>query len=251
MPSFLSPYLPLTAPLASSPPTSILLPPRTPSTLTAVSHAEDAPSSSSKDGGVIKKGNGSTSAASVAPAGAAAGGNQQLTALSSKSDRRLSLTGVPTTAPSANGTKNATGTNGTALGASAVVGVDTSSNPGKRRRLSQAATPSAIAKQIQEENAQVLQDPNNDPNMPTCLGGKSKALPVEWVSMSRPGNDPMKRAKENQDACVVKESFTGDERVMFFGVFDGHGPLGGGASHFVRERLPQALAEAKESLIKG
>jgi serine/threonine protein phosphatase PrpC len=53
----------------------------------------------------------------------------------------------------------------------------------------------------------------------------------------------MKRVKDNQDACVVMDCFGHNERQMFFGVFDGHGPAGGQASQFVKRRLPQSWLE--------
>lgn len=43
----------------------------------------------------------------------------------------------------------------------------------------------------------------------------------------------------NQDDCLV----LGSPDWMFFGVFDGHGPLGHQVSHFVQERLPKHIME--------
>lgn len=81
-------------------------------------------------------------------------------------------------------------------------------------------------------------DPNNDPNHPSIAVGECKALPVRWCEYSRPGNDPMKRVKENQDACIVVDAFGGNPNSCFVGVFDGHGVNGNAASTFVRTNLP-------------
>lgn len=110
----------------------------------------------------------------------------------------------------------------------------------RRRRLSLATTPSRYARFVIAENQRFLEDPNNDANHPTVIGGRAKVLPVEWCLYSRPGSDPMQRIKENQDAAIVLDGFGGDETQMFFGVFDGHGPNGCAASTFVRSNLPQS-----------
>ena len=44
------------------------------------------------------------------------------------------------------------------------------------------------------------------------------------------------------------DGFAGDERAMFMGVFDGHGPNGHHASNFVKERLPVVWAGAGKVL---
>jgi serine/threonine protein phosphatase PrpC len=80
------------------------------------------------------------------------------------------------------------------------------------------------------------------------VGDGGGALPLRWVSYSRPGNDPTKRVKENQDAAIVHPAFGGREDTMFIGVFDGHGPHGAAASGFIRERLPAIASQPKSSL---
>ena len=62
-------------------------------------------------------------------------------------------------------------------------------------------------------------DPNNDPNKPVIRHERARRLPILWAEYSRPGNDPLKRVKENQDACVVIDSFAGDENSMFIGAW--------------------------------
>jgi serine/threonine protein phosphatase PrpC len=77
-----------------------------------------------------------------------------------------------------------------------------------------------------------------DPNVPVVNSARASALPLRWGEYSRPGNDPMKRVKENQDSVAVIDKFGGRDNQMFFGVFDGHGPNGALSSQFVRDKLP-------------
>ena len=58
----------------------------------------------------------------------------------------------------------------------------------------------------------------------------------------------MKRAKENQDTCVVLDGFGGRRDALVAMVCDGHGPAGAHAAAFVRDRLPKAWAEAPSQL---
>lgn len=74
--------------------------------------------------------------------------------------------------------------------------------------------------------------------MPVISSATATALPLKWGEYSRPGNDPMKRVKENQDSAIVLDNFGGKSNQIFFGVFDGHGPNGGLASQFCRDKLP-------------
>lgn len=67
---------------------------------------------------------------------------------------------------------------------------------------------------------------------------KVDGLPITFSCFSRPGNDPMKRSKENQDSMTVIPNY-GSPDQMFIAVFDGHGPNGAQASQFVRSVLPQ------------
>eukprot|EP00753_Platysulcus_tardus_P003910 PLAT12502.26.p1 GENE.PLAT12502.26~~PLAT12502.26.p1 ORF type:complete len:449 (+),score=214.05 PLAT12502.26:65-1411(+) len=78
-------------------------------------------------------------------------------------------------------------------------------------------------------------------------GQRAETLPLCWGQRSRPGNDPMKRQKENQDCCVVHDRFCDAASQMFFGVWDGHGPNGAFASRYVREHLPSALVREELS----
>lgn len=69
---------------------------------------------------------------------------------------------------------------------------------------------------------------------------KVDGLPITFSCFSRPGNDPMKRSKENQDSMTVIPNY-GSPDQMFIAVFDGHGPNGAQASQFVRSVLPQRV----------
>ncbi|KAI4356087.1 hypothetical protein L6164_000135 [Bauhinia variegata] len=46
----------------------------------------------------------------------------------------------------------------------------------------------------------------------------------------------------NQDAMTVWENFTGEEKMVFCGVFDGHGPLGHKIGWYARDTLPSKLS---------
>lgn len=74
---------------------------------------------------------------------------------------------------------------------------------------------------------------------------QAKHLPIVYGMYSRPGNDPMKDMKENQDSMVVHDEFGAKPDHMFMAVFDGHGPNGGFASQYVRDHLPQNLLSHK------
>jgi len=111
------------------------------------------------------------------------------------------------------------------------IGVD-GQGSNRRRRLSQVSLPV----------------PGADAAVPFGVdavgpaGGKQHGkLPLRYGAYSRPGNDPMKNAKENQDAMVVVESFGGAADQLLVAVMDGHGPAGARASAFVREVLPAAV----------
>ncbi len=80
-------------------------------------------------------------------------------------------------------------------------------------------------------------------NIPVVRSATSAALPLHWGEYSRPGNDPMKAVKENQDSLVVLDGYGGRSDQMFFGVFDGHGPAGALASAFCKKRVPEAWLE--------
>jgi len=113
----------------------------------------------------------------------------------------------------------------------------------RRRRLSIAATPKDYAKAVLEENAVASGETVEDrKEVVRCETSHETAehLPVIWGFLSRPGNDPMKRVKENQDCFAVLDNFAGKSDQMFIGVFDGHGPNGAKASRFIRDALPPA-----------
>lgn len=94
-------------------------------------------------------------------------------------------------------------------------------------------------------NSKVV-DPNNDPNKPAIRIGTAESLSLRWAEYSRPGNDPMKRAKENQDSCIVVPNYGGRSNQMLFGVYDGHGPNGAYASQFIRNKLGPAWLETED-----
>ena len=75
-------------------------------------------------------------------------------------------------------------------------------------------------------------------------GQSSAVLPLSFGTYSRPGNDPMKNRRENQDCFIVEDDF-GQMGTQFLAcVLDGHGPNGGLVSHYCRDIWPSvALAE--------
>jgi serine/threonine protein phosphatase PrpC len=70
-------------------------------------------------------------------------------------------------------------------------------------------------------------------------GTVATGLPIVYGSRSRPGFNPTKRRKKNQDCFVVQEKFCERDDQIFVGVFDGHGVNGKNASHFCRKSLPK------------
>lgn len=74
-----------------------------------------------------------------------------------------------------------------------------------------------------------------------CKDTTAKHLPLTYACFSRPGNDPMKNEKENQDSMTVIDQYVTKDQ-MFIAVFDGHGPNGAHASQFIRDILPQRVA---------
>lgn len=117
--------------------------------------------------------------------------------------------------------------------------VVTKSQDARRRRLSMATTTNAHAKDVVRSNLIEGHDPRAPISGPV-EGQHAVALPVLWGQYSRPGNDPMKRTKENQDSFAVIDEFGDDEGQMFFSVCDGHGPNGAYASQFVVRHLPDS-----------
>ena len=91
-------------------------------------------------------------------------------------------------------------------------------------------------------------DANNEPTQGEIQGGKKAVVCNAWFGCcSRPGNDPMKMRKENQDCFLVEDCFAGDKEQMFFMVCDGHGPNGAAAATFSRDCLStEYIARDKE-----
>jgi hypothetical protein len=75
-------------------------------------------------------------------------------------------------------------------------------------------------------------------------GRQCRHLPYSFGTYSRPGNDPMKNRKENQDCFIVEDRWGGHKSQYLACVFDGHGPNGHLVSNFCRDVWPAiALAE--------
>ena len=66
-------------------------------------------------------------------------------------------------------------------------------------------------------------------------GHQCKALPFSFGTYSRPGNDPERIRKENQDSLVVIDQWGGQRGQCLACVFDGHGPNGRLVSNFCRD----------------
>ena len=84
-----------------------------------------------------------------------------------------------------------------------------------------------------------------------ALCGETEALPIVWAACSRPGNDPLKRQKENQDTYCVHDKFAGRASSLCVCVYDGHGPNGALASGYMRNNLykswaTKGISEAKD-----
>lgn len=118
-----------------------------------------------------------------------------------------------------------------------------SNQDAKRRRLSVMEGGGLANIAALRQNAD-----NDDISMPHTFKAQTTdsgdievaGLPIRYACLSRPGNDPMKRMKENQDSMTVIDHY-GREDQMFIAVFDGHGPNGAQASQFVRSVLPQRV----------
>lgn len=72
---------------------------------------------------------------------------------------------------------------------------------------------------------------------------------LRWGAHTRAGNDPLRRRKENQDSFCVADRLADEANATLFSVFDGHGPYGAHASHFVRDVYHEKLAGAYKDLI--
>jgi serine/threonine protein phosphatase PrpC len=71
------------------------------------------------------------------------------------------------------------------------------------------------------------------------IASEARSLPVVFSAVSRPGNDPQKRRKENQDTYCLIDQYGQNEDAICACVFDGHGPNGALASAFVKSQLPK------------
>jgi serine/threonine protein phosphatase PrpC len=80
-------------------------------------------------------------------------------------------------------------------------------------------------------------------------GKRAEKCGVWWGSASRPGNDPLKKRKENQDCFIIEDCFAEVQDAMVFGVFDGHGPNGAQSSLFVRDKLLEEYIGRKTQLL--
>jgi len=86
-----------------------------------------------------------------------------------------------------------------------------------------------------------IRDPGEDiGNGAYGENSRHEMLPLIYSCVTRPGNDPAKRQKENQDTYCVHNELGTDARSFTVCVFDGHGPNGHLASSYVREKLPKA-----------
>jgi len=89
-----------------------------------------------------------------------------------------------------------------------------------------------------------LKDPGEDiGNGAFGENGECTALKLTYSCVTRPGNDPVKRQKENQDTYCVQSGVGKDSESFVVCVYDGHGPNGALASNFVRERMIKAWTE--------
>ena len=79
-------------------------------------------------------------------------------------------------------------------------------------------------------------------------GQRACECEVWWGGYSRPGNDPMKKKRENQDCFLVEDCFCGDRDSMLFSVFDGHGPSGSLCASFIQKHLPLEYIARKTQL---
>lgn len=87
-----------------------------------------------------------------------------------------------------------------------------------------------------------------DGNQPSIRTGVGHGF--AYCEMSRPGNDPLKQPKENQDAAVLATRLGGRADCAMAMVCDGHGPQGGQAARWVASHFHAAVdAEASGSLL--
>lgn len=114
----------------------------------------------------------------------------------------------------------------------------------RRLRAGLRAYPQPPATLISSPEQYGLADPGEDiGNGAFGENGASEELGLSFSCVTRPGNDPAKGQKENQDTYCVMNGLASDSAAFSVMVFDGHGPFGALASKFVRERLPKALLD--------
>lgn len=75
---------------------------------------------------------------------------------------------------------------------------------------------------------------------------------------TKKGYIPSNSAKQNQDAYVISPNINNKTWQHLFSICDGHGPLGHLVSNYVKNNLPQSVANSKgidknpkESLLKA
>jgi len=66
---------------------------------------------------------------------------------------------------------------------------------------------------------------------------------IRCAYFSHRGHYPHVENKPNQDSFVITKNFTAIESDLFVGVFDGHGGTGHNCSQYVRDTLPDLLAQ--------
>eukprot|EP00873_Tetraselmis_striata_P022964 jgi/Tetstr1/443228/TSEL_031266.t1 len=113
--------------------------------------------------------------------------------------------------------------------------------PDPRDLVSPAPTPQTIHENMRELGFSVL---TTSTGMDTDRSTQVGRCKMTYSCATHPGNDPGGFQKDNQDAWVVKENF-GNQRGIFFGVFDGHGYEGRKVSHAIVNRLPKMLASSE------
>ena len=75
---------------------------------------------------------------------------------------------------------------------------------------------------------------------------------------TKKGSVPSNPDKVNQDSYILTPNISGKTWQHFFGVCDGHGPLGHHVSGYIKNNLPNSVAQSKylekkpgESLMKA
>ena len=118
-----------------------------------------------------------------------------------------------------------------------------------RRRLSLYDATFSLAASRSATEDRIVGGGGIEPDDGRIPGGKSAAAClVSWGSCSRPGNDPMRPERENQDCFVVEDRFGDNDGQLFCSVLDGHGPQGTRTALFVRDAIAEQCLERKGRL---